>query len=543
MKPETIKPIYETGEDDSAAGTAGTSQAGGVTQSAQAGKSWGKPLGVLSVVLVAGAAGFISAFPGLWERSPKPAIAPTATPESSLSVGVEGLPLDGSEQVPLASADRATRHSLAEGGAEGGASARLASPPPLSVRMPADSLGTIEEGKQVALHLVETFPESLDAMEMRARFDYGFGSVEIAKELWTRIIEANPRYVFALRGLGDVATLQGELAEAVKSYRRAVVLDPNNISMQVVLGIALLHSSQLEESRQVFEALLAREPGHIGAHVELASVLVQLQQYEAAREHFEIALEVTPEQAEIHFGLANVYARLGNQEKSRHHRDEHRRLQTGVVTERESGRRNYDDLAAIRIDVARHYVDMARVYVAGGQSKSAELLLARAARMNPSDVDSRQALAFFAANQGKCHEAIRWLRELAALQPDQFSYPQEMARLYLAVGQVSDAEKTILEFIERQGENPAALAAAAEFYQLAVPDPAKAVRFGQALTEVEPTAESWAELAGIHEFALQLDEAIQAMQRAVELEPTNSTYLQVLALLKEHQLTEAREPQ
>lgn len=540
MKPKTIKPIYETGEGDS---SAGTSQAGGVTQSAQAGKSWGKTLGVLSVVLVAGAAGFISAFPGLWDRSPKPAISPVGTRESSRTFGVEGLPPDGSKQDPPASADRAPRPDLAAGGAEGGSSAPLASPPPLSVRMPPDSLSTIEEGKQVALHLVETFPESLDALEMRARFDYGFGSVEIAKELWTRIIEDNPSYVFALRGLGDVATVQGELAEAVKFYRRAVVLNPNNISMQVVLGIALLHNSQLEESRQVFEALLAREPNHIGAHVELGSVLVQLQQYEAAREHFEIALEVTPEQAEIHFGLANVYARLGNQEKSRHHREEHRRFQASVVTERESGRRNYDDLAAIRIDVARHYVDMARVYLAGGQIKSAELLLTRAARMNPSDVDSRQALAYFGANQGKSHEAIRWLREVAALQPEQFSYPQEIARLYLAVGQVADAEKTILEFIERQGENPAALGAAAEFYQLAVPDPEKAVRYGRALTELEPTAESWAELAGIHEFALQLDEAIQAMQRAVELDPTNSTYLQVLALLKEHQLTDAREPQ
>ncbi len=405
--------------------------------------------------------------------------------------------------------------------------------PPLLAIPPQASPDVLHEGRLVADHLVEFMPQSLEAKEMQARFEYEFGDTTRARQIWQSVIDVNPHYVYALVGLGDVATIEGQLQAAVRYYRQAVLADPNNLSRQVTLGIALLHAAQLDDAKQVLSGVLARDPKNVQAHVELASVLAQLQELEAAREHFEIALQSKPELAEIHFGLINVYRRLGNREKAAHHQAEHARLQKDVVAKRERGRREYNDDRAIQFDVGKLYVDMARVYLAGGFRKSAELLLLRASRMEPENVDARQALAAAAVGQGKPFDAIRWLSEISELRPDDVTFVREMARLYCQINRPDDAEKLLTSFVAERPQHLVARRALAMFFLEVRSQPERAVEHAQAAIDLSPTASSFAMLASMHEAAGNLQQAIESLKKAVELEPRNSSYQQALALLRE----------
>ena len=410
--------------------------------------------------------------------------------------------------------------------------------PPLGALVPGQSLEIIAECRRVAQHLRQVFPNSLEAREMQARFEFGLGEIEQARSIWSEIIEADPNYVHALRGLGDVCTSNGELNEAVKFFRRAVLADPRDLTRQVTLGVALMQTAKVDEAADVFRGVLARDPTHVGAHAELGQALSQSGQYEKARTHFEAALKGEAQLADpskVHFGLATVLQRLGDQDQAKFHQEEHTRLRRVNNQKQVAGRRDYDDLQAISLDAARLYVDMARVYLAEGQPNSAELLLLRASRMNTQDTDCRQALAFIALNQAKPHDAIRWLRTIAELKPHDFVIVSEIARLYVQTQSPENAEKLLLEFLETEPNSIGPLSALTEFYVNIKPNADKAVRFAQDCVNAGPTALHFANLAIAHAMAKKPLQAIEALQRAVELDPGNALYSQRLALLRESQ--------
>ncbi len=411
-------------------------------------------------------------------------------------------------------------------------------PPPLAALVPEKSLEIIAECRRVAQHLRQTFPNSLEAQEMQARVEFQLGDVEQARATWLKILDVEPNYVHALRGVGDVSTLNGELKEAVQYFRRAVLADPEDLTRQVTLGVALLQAAEVEQAADVLRTVVERDQRQVGAHAELGRALSQAGDFQSARTHFEAALKEESRLADpskVHLGLATVLQRLGDKEQAKHHQDAYLRLRKSVSEQREGERRDYDDVKAIGLDAARLYVDMARVYLVGRQAASAELLLLRASRMNAADVDCRQALAFLAVNQDRLPDAIRWLRELAVLKPDDFTVTAEIARLYVQMGDPENAERYLKEYLEAQPKSAAALGALAEFYLVVTQDGSNAVEFSQACADVQPTAESFSRLAAAHQLAESRAEAIAALERAVELAPGNAVYMQRLALLRETQ--------
>ncbi len=405
--------------------------------------------------------------------------------------------------------------------------------PPLDAIQPDDSKKLLDEGKRVAEHLVRSLANSIEAKEVQARFEYEFGETTKAEQLWQEIIAVNPNYVYALKGLGDVANLNGKLEESVGYYRRGVLADPNDLTLQVLLGVSLLNASQFNEAKQTLESVLARDPSRSDAHVELASVLSQLQDYQGAKDHLEIALKDHPELPEIHFGLANAYTRLGDREKAKHHQTEHLRLRKNSVEAREQGRRTYDDLAALNIDIGNLYVLMARTYLAGGYRDAASLLLLRASRMNPQDPECRRALAFLALGQGKTFDAVRWLTEVLEITPDDYSVVKEIGRLHVQNRQPKLAEKAMLDFFQTHPKFAEVAKELARFYIQVDRNEEKAIQYGKTSCELAPTADNMAMLASIYDTFDRLNEAIEAMAKAVELQPTNASYQQAVALLKE----------
>ena len=405
--------------------------------------------------------------------------------------------------------------------------------PPLASSLPDESSKLLEEGKRVAEHLVSVMPKSIDAKEMQARYEYEFGETSKAEKIWKEIIQVNAGYAYALKGLGDVSNLNGDLQQAVIYYRRAVLADPSDLDRQLSLGIALMNASQFEDSKRTFEAILARDPSRSDARVELASVLVQLKDLEGARDQFQAALKTHPELPEIHFGLANVYNRLGDKEKARYHQGEHKRLRVGTVSAREQGRRTYDDLSALYFDVGKLYANMARTYLAGGHRDACGLLLLRVSRMNPTDPECRRALAFLAVNQGKYFDGIRWLTELQALTPKDFSVAKEVARLNLQIQKPQVAEKVLVEFWTSNPDQVDSVRELAKFFVEVQRDEKRAVQYGLAGVQLAPTAESYAMLASIYDSFERLNEAIESLENATKIQPANAAYQQALALLRD----------
>lgn len=405
--------------------------------------------------------------------------------------------------------------------------------PPLSPIIPTDGVAMVEECEGVLKHLTSTLPNSIEAREVQARFEFEFGQVEQAEEIWRAILDEQPNFVYALRGLGDVCTIEGRLEEAVRYFRRAVIVEPENLSRQLTLGTAMLQAGKLEEAREVLLAVIEKSPDLPAAHTELGRVEAQLQNTESAAEHFRTAIKLNPDDGQAHLGLATALVKLGKRELARTHQQRHVQLRDQQRSELEDGRRTYDDAAAMGEDIANVYVNTARVYLSGGLAPAAELLLLRAARMSPQNIDCRQALSFLAGQKGQAYDAIRWMKEVAELAPAEFNYAEEVARLYLGIGQPDAAEKTLTNFVERNPDQPRALRSVANFFLEAANNPGKAIELAEMATAIDNSATGHAALAATYERAGRIEKAALAMEKAAELAPDNTVYKQTAALLRE----------
>ncbi len=410
---------------------------------------------------------------------------------------------------------------------------RITSLPSLTPLQAKDSDTILTEGREVAAHLVATTSRSTDALEMQARFEFEFGDPEVAKKLWTQILQRNPNYVYSLRGLGDIATLEGDLDTAVNFFRKAVLAEPQNTSRQITLAVALLAAGELEEARQVLEGVLAAQPTSLAAHLQLGHVQLQQKDFQGAKQAFQAVLELDPDHAEAHYGLATALLRLGQTEQAKVHQEEHVRLREENKQETRRGRKDYDDVQALQIDVGNLYTDMARVYLNAGNAQAAELLLVRASRMNAADIQPRQAMAWISVSKGLRFDAIRWLGEVASLEPNEFSYASEIASLYAEVEQLDESEATLLDFSKQNPEHAEALLALSQFYLEVRPDLEKSIEFAKRATAAAPSGAGFAWLATVYQENRQTPQAIQALQRAIELAPANAEYPQLLALIRQ----------
>lgn len=406
---------------------------------------------------------------------------------------------------------------------------------PLKAIAPTDAEGIVNECRAVANHLVKVSGGIVDAIEMQARVEFKFGSPDTAKQLWTKILESQPDYVFALSGLGTIAMREGHISDAVTFYRRCVLADAQNPTHRVELATALLSNNELEEARRLLAAVNTSHPDYVEAHVQLGTVLNQLGEFEAAKAAFEQALELESERPSAHFGLATSLLRMNDKEAAATHMARYAELQSEVSAIDRSERRTYDDVKALSVDVAELFTLMSRVYVAIGNTDDAQLLLVRASRMNPNDISSRQALAWLSKQRGRIFDSIRWLRQVAALQPDEFSYALEIARLYVSVDQLDESERVLLEFEKDHPDHKEAVHRLAEFFLDAKHDLDQSLAYARKSVDMQPSSTTYQLLSDVYQERKEMPEAIHALEQAIDLEPDNSVYPQLLAILKNSQ--------
>lgn len=456
-------------------------------QQAQASLKW---LGLLTVLLIAGLAGFASS--QNWFGFLEPAESASAN----------------TEEAPI------SRTTIAETYAS--RDLRYRELPPLGPLGPRSGKEVIEECLQVANHLANWLERNPDAQEMRARAEFEFGDPETAKQIWQSLLEKNPDYAYALKGLGDIALLDGDLPTAISYFEKNYIAQPTIPAHKFAFASALSTAGEYEKAAELLRELVEAFPTDDVAFLELGAAYRQLQEWESAEEALEKALDLNDELIQAYQALAQVKAKLGKRDEAKELQSQFReRSSRPQSTELESG---YDDLAALQIDVANLYTDMAKVYIGAGGVPSGKLLLLRAQRMSPQSVEPYQALAWLARNEDRYLDAIRWLTGLSKLDSAEFSYTNEIANLYLTTKRPQDALKTLEEFFENNPDHLEGLLALSNL-NLELGKSDQALQLARRAIDTEPGLTSFTWMATVAEQCGDTSQAIEALKQAIDLAP------------------------
>lgn len=467
----------------------------------------------LGVVLMAGVVA-VGSLVGYRLSQPIPSTTPAETEpytDQAPRVSVGSSAPDVNSRAP----DDASR-------APDGREAAVPDQPPVPTVPSASAQETIDRAVAVLNHVTARYPQNPDAHEVLARFRYWAGESATAVEAWQRCLDLNPAYAHAYSGLASVAAKRGDYEEAAALYEKAVSLHTDSPSDRLEWAKALLSTGQTSRAIEVLRELVDAFPGQTDAYYQLGIAYQEQKEFQEAKRNFEEALAMQPRYAAAQIGLANTSLRLGQHDEAKRHRERFEQLRADEVQRSRESRQRFDDLQATREQVARTYVEAGRVYLAEKNLSAAERLWHQASRLDPSNVDCRQALAWLHLQQGEVPQTIAVLQELAQLEPKNLGYQLEIARLHAESGRTAEAEKVLRDIQRTAPQNAAGHAALAKLYLQTGQRPAEALSLSQKAAELAPTAEHYVLLSSAYEQNRRWSESADAMGVAAKRAPQNA---------------------
>jgi len=229
-------------------------------------------------------------------------------------------------------------------------------------------------------------------------------NLQIARRMFARAVELDPRYARAYAGLADCDShlhmiyqvdvpIDGILATSSK----ALELDNNLAEAHSSRAIALSAAQQIEEAQAEFETAIAVDPNSFEAHFFFARLNFQQGKIERAAAEYQRAAEIKPGDYQCACLLSQIYLSLGREQESK--------------------------------EAARRGVELAE----------------RELTAHPEDSRPAQLGAGVLVRLGEIDRAREWLARAVAIDPDDTNTQYNAACTYAQLGDIEVA----LDLLER----------------------------------------------------------------------------------------------
>jgi pentatricopeptide repeat protein len=142
------------------------------------------------------------------------------------------------------------------------------------------------------------------------------GKLAEAETLYRQVLAERSNHPDALHLLGVIASQTGHYQVAAQLITQAIRADPVQAPFYANLGVALAEFKQPQQAMQAYRRAIELDPKYPQAHNNLGNVLFELGLTDEAAACIEHALALRPEYAEAHYNLAKVEEARGNREKA-----------------------------------------------------------------------------------------------------------------------------------------------------------------------------------------------------------------------------------
>lgn len=139
------------------------------------------------------------------------------------------------------------------------------------------------------------------------------GRLDEAEKGYREALASDPSNSEALRGLGAIRRLRGDLAESAELIARAHEFAPDQPKLLLMLGSVQLEAGNIDASRSAYERALTLDPNIAGAHTALGHIAMMQGDTKLANDYFRTALRVD-EDAQALSGLGTLALDAGDAE-------------------------------------------------------------------------------------------------------------------------------------------------------------------------------------------------------------------------------------
>jgi tetratricopeptide (TPR) repeat protein len=163
--------------------------------------------------------------------------------------------------------------------------------------------GRLQVAEQIYQRVLQAEPHQADALHLLGVIAQQMGKPEVAVEYIGRAIAVNSTEALFHNNLGNAWKEQGDLEKAVACYRRALELKPDYAAAHLNLGNVWKDQGKLEEAIACYHRAVELRPDYAEAHNNLGAALKEQGQLEEAIDCYRRAVELKPDFAQAHNNL------------------------------------------------------------------------------------------------------------------------------------------------------------------------------------------------------------------------------------------------
>ncbi len=387
--------------------------------------------------------------------------------------------------------------------------------------------------QQLTQRLLSDFPESENPLVLLGDFYQHRGQTDQALKVWQQVLEKNAQRADVYDRMAKVAFATDDYETSIRLWRTALQINPSLPNLNNNLARSLMQLGQYREAQQLLEKEILLSGDNAGNYLLLGAVHLELRQYEDGERCYQKMLELEPNNPHACYGLYQVYSRLKDREKAAAYL---KQFQQGKSqwreTKKETVVRNLSqpdsEVNFYARCLAKLCSDACRLYQAKDDYQATEWLLKQSIELDPNSVAHRYALMSFHADAGHVQEALDECRIIKRLDPNNISCQLNLGLLAARLGQFEQAEKALHKAITMAPTQAAGYRELAQLYLRAKTKQLEARDLAAQAVKLQPAAPHYFLLGWACDVTGDRARAIEALQRAVALDPNNQAYQQVL---------------
>jgi tetratricopeptide (TPR) repeat protein len=337
----------------------------------------------------------------------------------------------------------------------------------------------------------------------RATARYFAGRLPIALADFTLVIERLPKFAPAHHGRGTVRRDLGDLRGALVDFSRAVELRPKLVRYRVDRSACLLKLERPAEALREAEAALKLNPQDLEVYECLAWARRTLEDYEGAAADLKRGLDLAPDTLSLLFQVALLHEAQGDVPKA-------------IAV--------YEQILVLDPDERATLLNLAVRHLELNHLDRVEAPLRRALAADPHDALTLGNLSAFLTRVGRLKEALETAQRAVDLAPEQAPLSEQLALTLNRVGKHDEA----LGVLERLLANHPLRARAHYLRSMALhgkQDLAGALQAIERAVALEPESVKYLEERGLHYAnSGRFVEAAADLSLAIEKRPTAELY-------------------
>jgi len=370
------------------------------------------------------------------------------------------------------------------------------------------------------------------------------GKLEDAQVKLQEELQQNPSRPEGYALLGLVYTAQKNYSEALSAFQQGLKLNPKSTGIRNDMGNLYVAQGNLDLADKEFREVVRLNPADYDGNYNLALVLLTKKQ---PAEAIPYLLRIHPQTTASQLSLTRAYLDAGKTaeglkiaaELSAHNKDDVQvHFTLGVLLAAEKQLRpaqlQLEQANVLQPQTFEILYNLGQVYVRNSEYAKAELTLKRALNLKPDSPETLSLLAQVYSAQQKPVDALDLLVRAHKLAPENTDVIYYLARVSMSQNYYEDSIPLLESGLKIAPQRMDLRAALGESYFMSG-RAEKAIEEFKQLTELDPTARSYAFLGLCYRQLGRFDEARKYFQEGLKKDPRNPSCLFNMGYIEERQ--------